>query len=325
MWLSEGLKRSDEPTSFPVIVAFGAAYRPIAREVQQLSGRKVILIGDNDSAGRDCISRVSATLCDHCIDHVVLFWPESAKDLFELVQLHVEAKNDFGRLYQVFLSFFSLPTVQEFNGSTVQQLSSSTAQQFNDSTQEEPGDFVDPYVATAPATGNTAAFALARAIRDRQEQTGVAATNLEIGAFHHEWFMRSRPMLPQNADEERSLRKFYKQLTRVRFLPTALARAIARARSAPLPQLPNLSNDAQLVASLYRELQRDAGDRGFICPVNTIVEFAGLRWPEQARWIQNVLEKAGVISLYGSGVPSRHGRPWQVNRLALSQTIVKPH
>src|SRR5438552_780316 len=165
---AELLNRLGLLTRSGIIVAFGAAYRPIASEVQQLSGRKVILIGDNDSAGRDCISRVSATLCDHCIDHVVLFWPESAKDVFELVQVHVEAKNDFGRLYQVFLSFFSLPTVQEFNGSTVQQLSSSTAQQFNDSTQEEPGDFVDPYVATAPATGNTAAFALARAIRDRQ-------------------------------------------------------------------------------------------------------------------------------------------------------------
>jgi hypothetical protein len=306
---AELLNRLGLLTRSGIIGAFGAAYRPIAREVQQLSGRKVMVIGDNDSAGRDCISRVSATLCDHSIDHVVLFWPESVKDVFELVQLHVEAKNDFGRLYQVFLSFFSPLTVQEFNDSTVQPLNSSAVQQFNDSTQEEAIELITSFVPSEPCTGNTSSFALARAVRDRQERTGVAPTNLEIDKLHHEWFTRSRPMLPQNADEEKSLRKFYKQLTRVRFLPTALVRAIARARSAPLPQLPNLSNDAQLVALLYRELQRDAGDRGFICPVNTIVEFAGLRWPEQARWIQSVLEKAGVIRCVDRGSPHVTGAP----------------
>jgi hypothetical protein len=75
-------------------------------------------------------------------------------------------------------------------------------------------------------------------------------------------------------------------------------------RTPLLPDLPKISNDARLVAGLYRELQRDAGERrAFICPVNTIAQFAGLRWPEQARWIQTVLEKAGVIQCVDRGLP----------------------
>jgi hypothetical protein len=220
------------------------------------------------------------------------------KDVFDLVQAHVESGDDIGRLYQSFLSFF-LPS----HHSTVQHINSSTLQQFNNSTQEEQCDLLAPFILTKPATGNFLAFALARAIRERQERTGVAPTNSEIDALHQEWFTRSRSMLPHDADEEKSLRKFYRQLSRVRFLPSTLRAAMARARTLPLPDLPKLSDDALLVAALYRELQREAGDRAFICPVNTIVQFASLRWPEQARWIQTVLEKAEVIRCVDRGSP----------------------
>ena len=120
-----------------IVAALGSGYRPIEAEIEQLSGRKVLLIGDSDVAGRDCISRVSSTFCAHKIDHIVLFWPEPVNDLFDLVQAHVESHEDFGRLYNSFFSFF-LPshhsTVQRLNASTVQLLNSSTVQQFNNST-----------------------------------------------------------------------------------------------------------------------------------------------------------------------------------------------
>ena len=50
----------------------------------------------------------------------------------------------------------------------------------------------------------------------------------------------------------------------MRFLPSALNAAMTRARLVPLPELPILSDDARLVAALYRELQRNAGDHAFI-------------------------------------------------------------
>jgi len=114
-----------------IVAALGAAYHPIDAEIEQLSGRKVVLIGDSDPPGRECIKRVSSALCNHTVDHVVLFWPEPIKDVFDLVQTHVERNQDFGRLYRNF-SFFFLSS----HGSPVQPLNGSTVQQFNTSTQE---------------------------------------------------------------------------------------------------------------------------------------------------------------------------------------------
>ena len=73
-----------------VVVALGNGYRPIADELAQLVGRKVIVIGDRDNAGIESVRRVSAALCSHGVDHVVLNWnafPNFAgKDLFDLIQ-----------------------------------------------------------------------------------------------------------------------------------------------------------------------------------------------------------------------------------------------
>jgi hypothetical protein len=127
---AELLNRLGLLTASGIIAAFGAAYRPIDAEIEQLSGRKVMLIGDSDSSGRECIKRVSSTLCNHSVDHVVLFWPESVKDVFDLVQTHVERNEDFGLLYRN-ISFFFLSShgspIQPFNGSTIQQFNSREA------------------------------------------------------------------------------------------------------------------------------------------------------------------------------------------------------
>ena len=88
-------------------------------------------------------------------------------------------------------------------------------------------------------------------------------------------------MLPADADEEKTLRKFYGQLRPANYLK---------------------------VAALNRELQRDAGDRPYICPVNKITGFLQLKYPEQANWIQHQLEKADVIHCVGRGEPHRQGR-----------------
>ena len=74
-------------------------------------------------------------------------------------------------------------------------------------------------------------------------------------------------------------------------------------RTMPLPDLPKISNDARLVASLYRELQRDAEERrAFICPVNTIAQFAGLRGRTGALDSDSA-RKAGVIQCVDRGLP----------------------
>jgi hypothetical protein len=115
-------------------------------------------------------------------------------------------------------------------------------------------------------------------------------------------------MLPADATEEKTLRKFYDQLRRVRFTIARLDAASQRARTSPLPDIPGLSINDLKIAALHRELQREGGDRAYICPVNVIVQFAGLDWPEQARWIQHKLEKAGVIQCFERGAPHTEGK-----------------
>jgi hypothetical protein len=320
-----------------IVAALGAGYRPIASEIAELRGRKVVLIGDADAAGRICVRLVSHALTEQEVDHVVFCWQESScKDVFDLVKLHVDQKSDFGPVFASLRDFFSTPplpsnrsTAQQFNSSTsstTQHFNSSTTQQFNPSTQEGSSveqenfnpstqenaalsEFVTPYVATKPGTGNTWSFNLARAVRLEQERSGVMLTEAQLERIFDEWFNLSRPMLPADADRDKSLRVFYGQLSRVRYLPTSLHAALERARSSPVPALPNLNETALRVAALYRELQRDAGvGCAFICPVNVIVEYAALGWPQKAKWIQTVLERNGVIHCVERGAPHLEGK-----------------
>jgi hypothetical protein len=73
-----------------VVTALGAGYRPIPEELVQLIGRRVVLIGDRDDAGIESVGRVSAALCKHGIDHVVINWHGfsnfNGKDLFDLLK-----------------------------------------------------------------------------------------------------------------------------------------------------------------------------------------------------------------------------------------------
>ena len=111
-------------------------------------------------------------------------------------------------------------------------------------------------------------------------------------------------MLPAEANYEDTLEKFYRQLRRVRFTESGLKAACERARKAgPPPFIPARDGDGEiaLLAALCRELQRDAGERAFICPLGVVVEFLPVRWPSQAALLLGVLEDEGVIKCIARG------------------------
>jgi hypothetical protein len=168
---------------------------------------------------------------------------------------------------------------------------------------------VDPFVVKKRGTGNAVSFALARALRGHEATTNTLLMDTEINEIFHYFFTKSQPMLPPDADEERSLAHFYKQIRRVRYLPCALDAAIGRARTWPLPDIAGLNTNELKVAALMRELQRDAGQKSFICPINVIVSFVPLRFAEQAKRILLVLEKAEVIECVERGAPHMPGKP----------------
>jgi hypothetical protein len=147
-------------------------------------------------------------------------------------------------------------------------------------------------------------FQLARNIKNRK------FTTMEIENIFHLWFEKSRPLLPPAADEAESLQTFYRQLKRVRFTNSALASACDRARTAKLPFIPARDGDVEIgkLAALCRELQRDAGDRAFICPVNVVKDFLNLRWPSQANWLLHELENEKVIECVDRGAPNTTGK-----------------
>jgi hypothetical protein len=317
--VAELLNRVGRLVATGIVMALGSGYRPIEAEIASLRGRKVVLVGDADSTGRESVKRVSGALTEHGVDHIVLCWQESAKDAFDLVQMHAAEKANFASLFSSLVQFFSSPsppsTVQQFNSSTAQQVNSSSQDSlclqkekqaekadFTNSSQEI-AELVAPFVVTEPSSGNTWAFELARELVTRD-----MLSDETIKAAVREWFIRSRPLLPADATEEKTLRKFYNQLRRVRFTTVGLTAAIERARTLPLPDIPGLSENELRVAALHRELQREAGDGPYICPVSVAAKFLEQDWPEQARWVQHKLEKAGVIQCFERGAPHTEGK-----------------
>ena len=156
---------------------------------------------------------------------------------------------------------------------------------------------------TEPKTGNRKSFDLARSIKHMKLDMD------DIDAIFKLWFAKSRPYLLKDADEGESLSTFYRQLKRVRFTNTALEAAIERARKATPPFIAARDGDVQLakLAALCRELQRNVGDRPFICPVTVAVDFVPVRWRAQANYLLHVLEDEGVIECVDRGAPHNHG------------------
>src|SRR4029453_17857082 len=296
-----------------IVMALGASYRPIERELRQLRGRRALLVGDRDDAGIAAVRRVSHALTQLDVDHAVWNWNAFdsglGKDLCDLLKADSEQKEIFDPKHLTFFSFFSPSygsTVQQFNGST-HAGHSIPNRRFNSSTHIQ--RLVDPFVVNKRGTGNARSFALARALRAHEVMSNTLLMNTDIDKIFYYWFMKSLPSLPPDADEEKSLAHFYKQIRRVRYLPCALDAALKRATALPLPDIASLNTNELKVAALMRELQRDAAEKSFICPVNVIVKFVPLCFAEQARRILFVLEQTGVIECVERGAPHVPGKP----------------
>jgi hypothetical protein len=280
-----------------IVCALGSGYRPIPNELQQLRGRRVLLIGDNDAAGIQTTQIVSRALAATGINYEVWDWSDHPqKDVYDFLAAMDASREKF--LTPRICTFFSssLPS----HSSTVQQFNCSTTQEPGISEEEKRG-IVYPFIVTKPGSGNFMSFQLARAIKHRKFSIK------EIDQVFHLWFVKSRPLLPPDSDETESLKTFYRQLKRVRFTVSGLEAACERARSARLPFIPARDGDIEIarLAALCRELQRNVGDRPFICPVNVVQEFLGLPWPSQANYLLHTLQDESVIECVDRGSPHR--------------------
>jgi hypothetical protein len=287
-----------------IVCALGSGYRPIPTELQQLRGRRVLLIGDNDAAGENCANIVAAAMLREKIDFTVWDWsrcPENAKDLFELIaEFPEQAETQFsGRFDFAGSSFFS-PLSPSYT---------STRQPFNPSTNktgisnDELLGIVTPHIVSAKGTGNAMSFRLARAIKNRK------FNNMQIEEIFELWFQKSKSLLPPDADESESLETFHRQMQLVRFTDQSLEAACERAASAKPPFIPARDGDEEIerLAALCRELQRESGDKPFICPVSVAQQFLGLRFATAANRLLHELEDEKVIECVERGAPNKKG------------------
>jgi hypothetical protein len=292
-----------------ILAALGSGYRPIASELEKLRDRIVMVIGDNDAAGRNATQIVSNELTDVKVEHSIWNWGnDKSKDLYEcLTRLDAQSTTTNG----------TSSVVEQLRGSVVEQLSSfsppsgsSTVQRFSGSTtqrqqlgEDELLRLIEPFIVTEKGTGNAKSFDLARAIKPKH------LSPMKVDQIFGLWFAKSRPMLPPDADQAKSVKHFYRQLKRVRFTESGLSAAIERAGTSGLPDIPSLAHNEHAIrlAALNRELQREAGDRPYICPVNIAQEFLKLRWPSQANYLQHMLEDEQVLECVQRGAPNKTG------------------
>jgi hypothetical protein len=278
-----------------IICALGSGYRPIRSELEQLRGRQVLVVGDNDAAGIETTEIVCQALEAAGVDHKVWDWtnrPE--KDLYDFLSGNLSQNP----LFSAFFSSFS-PS----HASTLLPFYPSTTETVGGLGQDERLGIVAPFIVAKRGTGNAMSFQLARAVKQRN-------LNMQnINIIFKLWFEKSRPMLPPDADESQSLQDFYRQLGRVRFTDAGLEAACERARTATPPFIPARDGDIEVakLAALCRELQRNAGNRPFICSVNVAQRFLGLRWASQANYLLHILEDEKVLECADRGAPNKPG------------------
>jgi hypothetical protein len=224
-----------------IVCALGSGYRPLMSEIQQLRGRHVLVIGDNDAAGQRTAEIVSRALEQGGSDHHVWNWSpwlnsgSDVKDVYDAVALldswaggrafpgagffeQAEMQNSASCTHN--FSPSSLPS----QSSTIHLFNGSTTETHGISAEEKLG-IVAPFILTKRGTGNAMSFQLARAIKNNNFPI------MDIEKIFHLWFEKSRPLLPPHADEGKSLETFFRQLKRVRFTNSGLEAACQRART----------------------------------------------------------------------------------------------
>jgi hypothetical protein len=159
-----------------VVTALGTSYRHIPEELALLVGRRVFLINDRDHAGIESVRCVSAALCEHDINHVVINWngfPNfHGKDLFDLL------KSLNGQTLPFFAEFFSFLSLLPSSLSSPSSLFSPT-----------------PFVCTASGQRNRKVFELARATRQFENINQIKLTASELAQIFEAWYAPSAPFI----------------------------------------------------------------------------------------------------------------------------------
>jgi hypothetical protein len=246
---------------------------------------------DRDNAGIETVRCVSAALCKHNIDHVVINWngfPNfHGKDLFDLL------KSLNGQTPSFFGDFFSFPSL----------LQSSLSSPFSLSSLFSPASFI----CTAAGQRNRKMFELARATKQFEHVHQIKLTGSELAQIFEAWYVPSAPFIGMGRDE--CLIHFLRLRDKVRFVAPDVQEVMVQAQSDPLPDVGIKCVPLQKIAALCRALQRSQVGHPFFCSVRTAMTFAGFASVSAAHDALYALESMGVIRCVKRGVPGTAGNP----------------
>ena len=277
-----------------VVTALGTGYRPISEELVLLFGRRVFVVNDRDHAGIETVRYVSAALCEHDIEHVVINWngfPNfHGKDLFDLL------KTLNGQTPPFFTDFFSFPSLLQWSLYSPSSLSSL-------SSLFSPA----PFICTGSGQRNRKLFELARATKQFENVNQRKLTASELAQIFESWYAPSAFFIRMGRDE--CLIHFLRLRDKVRFVAPEIKEVMARAQSEPLPDIGIKCVRLQKIAVLCRALQQAQNGHPFFCSVRTAMVFAGFASVSAAHDALLALESMGVIECVKRGVPGNPGNP----------------
>ena len=156
-------------------------------------------------------------------------------------------------------------------------------------------------------------FLLAQAVCGHFGHRDCKADSLSTAVFDT-WFTASRPNLDPKETRAHYLGRFRGGFRKVRVIPTyqdTLAKAQERAKTGPLPEIPDASDAShgwRVLAAVCRELQSAAGEVPFFIGMRDAAEIAtGLRHPQTGSRILEALAEFGVIRCVKKGEPKLGG------------------
>jgi hypothetical protein len=171
-------------------------------------------------------------------------------------------------------------------------------------------DLLAQLAPTGHHQNNASLFKLARLVKSYENATGRPATQAELEFVFDRWSLIARPFWRRELTRDDYYAEFLEAYgyARMGLDENPIEVAISRAKAAPLPELPGLSDEPiRLLAGICREMQVLTGDNPFFVPTRKVGEILGVHWAKAARWLRILEKPLEVIHLAPGEVRKRGG------------------
>jgi hypothetical protein len=157
---------------------------------------------------------------------------------------------------------------------------------------------------------NASLFKLARAVKSYENAARRPATRAELEFVFDRWSLIARPFWRSELTRDDYYAEFLDAYSYADFGidENPIEVAISRAKAAPLPDLPGISDERiRLLAAICREMQVLTGDKPFFVSTRKVGEIFGVHWTQAGCWLRILERPLKVIHLAPGEVRKRGG------------------